>query len=474
MTFLDMLQTCRRAWILILITSAVGLAGGVAATILVEPTYRAETELFISVRAAGDGASEVVQGNSAAQQKVTSYLEVIRSATVLQPVIDELHLDTDVAHLAEHMTALSPANSVLVRLSVLDHDPETAKRITGATATSFETVVTGNLERASDDGPSLVGVQIIEPPTLPTEPVSPDPAKNLALGLLVGLTLGIAIALARQAMDTRIRSRVDVEATTPIPLLGDITHDPTAQDRPLIVHDDPRNPRAEAFRTLRTNVQFVELDDAKRTFTITSAMPSEGKSTTAVNLALTLAAAGSRVALVDADLRRPRIAEMIGVEGAVGLTDLLIGKAELEDVLVPWGRGGLRVLPAGTIPPNPSELLASEAMRRLVDTLIDDHDAVIIDAPPVLPVTDAAILSRLTGGALLIVAAGRTSRPQLRAAIATLENVGSRALGVVMTMRRMNKREDSSAYYAYSEQRGARTSSPAARSGRRSAPDTGA
>ncbi|WIB60690.1 polysaccharide biosynthesis tyrosine autokinase [Curtobacterium sp. MCLR17_007] len=469
MTFLDMLQTCRRAWVLILLFVTGGLAGGVAATVLVDPLYRAEAELFISVRAAGDDASEVVQGNSAAQQKVTSYLEVIRSATVLQPVIDQLHLDTDVAELADRLTALSPANSVLVDLSVLDQDPATAKRIAAATAESFATVVTAKLERPMDGGPSLVGVQTIQPPTLPTEPDSPNLVKNIALGLVSGVALGIAAALLKQAMDTRIRSRADIEAITSSPVLGDITFDPTAKAQPLVVHDDPRNPRAEAFRTLRTNVQFVELDDAKRTFTVTSAMPSEGKSTTAANLALTLAAAGGRVALVDADLRRPRIAEMVGIEGSVGLTDLLIGRAELEDVLVPWGRGGLHVLPAGSIPPNPSELLASEAMRRLVESLIDDHDAVVIDAPPVLPVTDAAILSRLTGGALLIVAAGRTSRPQLRAAIATLENVGTRALGVVMTMRRTKKHEGSSSYYVYAEESDA--PAPAARPGRRAVPD---
>lgn len=471
MTFLDILQVARRSWLLLMAAIAVGLAGGVAATVLVEPLYRAEAELFISVRAAGDDASEIVQGSSAAQQKVTSYVEVIRSATVLQPVIDELGLDTDVEHLSERVSASSPASSVLLDVAAVDEDPETAKRITAAIARNFTTVVSDDLERSATGGPSLVVVKTIQPPTVPTAPDSPDLVVNLALGLISGLALGVAATLLKQAVDTRIRSREDIEAVTSTPVLGDIAHDPTLRERPLVVHDDPRSPRAEAFRTLRTNVRFIDLDESKRVFMVTSAMPSEGKSTTAANLALTLTEAGARVALVDADLRRPRVAELLGIEGSAGLTDLLIGNAELEDVLLPWGRDGLRVLPAGCIPPNPSELLSSEAMRRLVEILADEHDVVVFDAPPLLPVTDAAILARLTGGALVVAAAGRTTRSQLRAAITALESVGSRALGVVMTMRRAKKREASSTYYVYASQPMPTTTNP---NGRRALADTGA
>lgn len=472
MTFLDILQILRRSWLLVLVMVAVGLGGGVAATVLVEPLYRADAELFVSVRAAGDDASEVVQGNSAAQQKVTSYLGVVRSASVLQPVIERLGLPTDVEHLAERVTASSPANSVLIDVATVDEDPRTAKRLTAAIADSFTTVVTTELERPTASSPSLVGVQTIQPPTVPTAPSSPSIPVNLAIGLVSGLALGIALAILKQSMDTRIRSREDVEAVTSSPVLGDIAHDPTVREHPLIVHDDPRNPRAEAFRTLRTNVRFIDLDESKRVFTVTSAMPSEGKSTTAANLAITLAEAGTRVALVDADLRRPRVANLLGIDGTVGLTDLLIGHAELEDVLQPWGRGGLQVLPAGSIPPNPSELLSSEAMRRVLDQLADEHDAVVFDAPPLLPVTDAAILSRLTGGALVVAAANRTTRSQLRSAVAALESVGSRALGVVMTMRRVKKGEATSSYYMYSDDPTASSAPPPRR--RRAADGAGA
>jgi len=447
MTLPEILRLLRRSWLAVLVATSVGIGAGLWFALLATPLYRAEAEMFVSVQTAAD-ASEIVQGNSAAQQKVTSYLQVIRSASVLQPVIDELHLGSDVEHLAERVTASSPADSVLVEIAVLDEDPARAVQITTAIADSFRDVVTDQLERPLGDGAPLVGIQTIQPPVLPSEPDSPDLIRCLALGLLGGLSLGVAFVLVRHASDTKIRSRENVEALTTAPVIGDITFDASVDKQPLIVQIDPRSPRAEAFRSLRTNVQFIEHEANRRTFTVTSALPAEGKSTTAANLAITLAETGARVALVDADLRRPRLATILGLEGVVGLTDVLIGAAELEDVLQPWGRTNLHILPAGRIPPNPSELLGSEAMRRLVDLLTEDHDAVIIDAPPLLPVTDATVLSRLTGGAIVVAAAGRASRQQMHAALEMLQNVGSRAVGVVLTMRR-EKHGRGATYSAY-------------------------
>src|SRR5690606_36194033 len=198
----------------------------------------------------------------------------------------------------------------------------------------------------------------------------------------------------RHVLDTRVRSERDVELITDTAVIGGIVFDPKAATRPLIVQDDPRSPRAESFRTLRTNLQFLEVGQEGRTFVVTSSVQGEGKSTTTANLAIALADSGARVLLVDTDLRRPKIASYMGLEGSVGLTDLIIGRATPADVIQPWGRGRLSVLPAGTIPPNPSELLGSAAMGRLIESLRKDFDVILFDAPPLLPVTDAAILSR--------------------------------------------------------------------------------
>ena len=197
---------------------------------------------------------------------------------------------------------------------------------------------------------------------------------------------------------------------------------------------DPLSPRAESFRTLRTNLQFVDVGRASRSFVITSSVQREGKSTTSANLAIAMSDAGSRVLLVDADLRRPKVADYMGLEGAVGLTDVLAGRVKLADVIQPWGTGRLFVLPAGTVPPNPSELLGSQPMQKLIEFFEQEFDAVIFDAPPLLPVTDGAILARKVGAVILVVASGHTHKAQVKGALDTLRNVDAQASGVVLTM----------------------------------------
>ena len=315
-----------------------------------------------------------------------------------------------------------------------DEDPVKAADIANATSQSLTAVVQSIETSDSTDAVTPVKLTRVQEATVPSIPVSPNVPLNIALGFLVGLALGVGIAVLRETLETRIRNEHDVEQITSVPMLGGIVFDPKAKERPLIVQVDPRSPRAESFRTLRTNLQFLDADRTDRNFVITSSIEREGKSTTAANLAIALADAGSRVLLVDADLRRSKIAEYMGVEGAVGLTDTLIGRAELKDVIQPWGRAMLFVLPAGHTPPNPSELLGSERMEKIIGEFTRAFDVVIFDAPPLLPVTDAAILAKKVGGAIVVVAAGRTHKNQLHGALTALENVGAPVSGLVLTM----------------------------------------
>jgi capsular exopolysaccharide synthesis family protein len=280
---------------------------------------------------------------------------------------------------------------------------------------------------------SRVQIITIQPATVPTDPVTPNYPINIGLGLTLGLLVGIALAVLREVNDNRIHSPKDVQRATNAPVLGGINTDPEAKQRPLIVHAEPRNPRAERYRTLRTNLQFVTPDEGSKIFVVTSAVPGEGKSVTTANLAIALAEAGARVVLVDGDLRRPRIADYMGIEGAVGLTDVLIGNAELDDVVQPWGSSDLRVLPAGRIPPNPSELLGSEAMASVLRELAIDADYVLIDSSPLLLVTDAAVAAQHANGVVLVAAAGSTKRLELTGAVQALDRAGSKLLGVVLT-----------------------------------------
>lgn len=445
----DYLRILHRNWILILALTLLGGAAMYGYSLLQTPTYEANTQLYVSVRSDNSGVSELAQGTNFARQAVVSFVDVVDSAVVLDRVVDDLNLDVTAQQLARSVEASSPLNSVIISVKVTNTDAELAASIANSVGSNFADVVVNRLEKPEGEATSLVRVETIEPALVPTSPASPNVPMNVALGLVAGLALSLALALLRSVLDTRIHSLHDIEAATEAPVLGGIALDPDAKKRPLIVHADPRNPRAESFRSLRTNLQFIDVDGSSRSFVISSAGPGEGKSTTTANLAIALAETGARVALVDGDLRLPRVAEYMGIEGGVGLTDVLIGRAELVDVLQQWGTGKLFVLPSGRTPPNPSELLGSQAMKRTLEALADAFDYVLVDAPPLLLVTDAAVISRFTSGVLLVAASGTTKKPQLTAAVEKLNAIGTRLFGVVVTMLPA-KGPDSYGYGAYS------------------------
>ncbi|WP_431796607.1 polysaccharide biosynthesis tyrosine autokinase [Microbacterium enclense] len=445
----DYLRVLHRNWIIVVALTILGGAGAYGWSLLQTPTYQAGTQLYVSVRSDAAGASELVQGTSFARQAVVSFVDVVDSALVLDRVINDLDLDVSAQQLAQTVQAVSPTDSVIISIDVSNTDAEMAASIANSIGANFADVVVNQLEKPEGDAISLVRVETIEPALVPTSPSSPRIPINVVLGVVLGLALGLGIAILRSILDTRIHSLHDIEAATAAPVLGGIALDPDAKKRPLIVHADPRNPRAESFRSLRTNLQFIDVDGETRSFVVSSAGPGEGKSTTTANLAIALAETGARVALVDGDLRLPRVADYMGIEGGVGLTDVLIGRAELVDVLQQWGTGKLFVLPSGRTPPNPSELLGSQAMQRTLEALASAFDYVLIDAPPLLLVTDAAVVSRFTSGVLMVAASGATKKPQLTAAVEKLDAIGSRLFGVIVTML-PSRGPDSYSYGSYS------------------------
>lgn len=431
----DYVRVLRKGWIYVVAWLLVGIAIGAALVIVATPKYEAQTRVFVSAQSGeASSAGELVSGTSYAQQRIRSYLDIAVSPSVLQPVIDELALNRSADSLASQISASSPANSLIIELAVVDSDAARAAAIANATASSLENVIVAEFERPLDGGPSLVKLQTIQPANAPSEPFSPNALRNIGLGAALGLIVGLAAAVLRSVLDTRIQGRHDIETLTTAPILGGTTFDQDWSTHPLIVRTDPRNPKAESFRALRTNLRFVHLDNGSRAFVVTSSVPGEGKSSTTANLALALAETGAKVVLVDADLRLPRIAANMGLEGGAGLTDVLIGRFPVQDVLQRWGDTSLYVLPAGQVPPNPSELLGSAAMVDLVEALSQGADYVLLDSPPLLPVTDAAILSNLTAGAILVAATGRVKKAEFSAAIRNLEHANSRVVGVVMTM----------------------------------------
>ncbi|WP_084104796.1 polysaccharide biosynthesis tyrosine autokinase [Demequina sp. NBRC 110056] len=448
----DYLLVLKKNWVVLLVATLIGGALGYTYSALATPTYAASAKVFVSTSGASS-AAELQQGNTFTQQRVKTYADLVKTAAVLQPTIDALGIDTSVQRLRSNVSATAPLNTTVIDVSVTNTDPVFAASLATATANELISVVE-DIETTDAAGGSPVSLTVVQEAEIPSSPASPNTTLNVALGLLLGAALGLAIALLRHALDTRIRNERDLEHVTERPVIGGIVFDPKAKERPLVLHADPRSPRAESFRTLRTNLQFLDAGKRHRSFVLTSALPSEGKSTTASNLAIALADAGARVLLVGADLRKPKMANYMGVEGGVGLTDVLVGRAALEDATQRWGRTSLHLLPAGTIPPNPSELLGSTTMSDLIEDLQQQYDVVLYDAPPLLPVTDAAVLARLVGGSILIVSAGRTRRQQVEAALDSLDNVGAPLSGLVLTMLPV-KGPDAYGYgrygYAYAE-----------------------
>lgn len=430
----DYVRVLRVRWRLLVACVLLGLAAASLATVLTEKVYEAKAQLFVSTsESANDSGSGLNQGGQFAQQRVKSYAEIVNSPAVTDAVVGELALPTTSRRLGEMITASAPLDTVLIDVSVRDGSPRQAQSVVNAVAGQFTRVV-AQLETPTSGGTPLVKVSVVRAADLPDVPVSPRTRINLALGLLVGLAVGVGASVLRENLDTTVKSPAELQDSLGVATLGVISYDAGATARPLIVHDDPRSTRAEAFRQLRTNLQFVDVDAPPRSITITSALPQDGKSTTACNLAIALAQSGLRVALVEADLRRPRLAEYLGIEGAVGLTDVLVGRVELDDVLQRWGPDDMLVLPSGPTPPNPSELLGSQHMQNLLATLESRVDLVLLDATPLLPVTDAAIVAAQTSGTIVIMRVGRTTRDQAGRAVELLRNVDARIYGVVLNM----------------------------------------
>ncbi len=429
----DYVRMLRRRWRLVVLALVVGISAAVALTMTETEKYTATSDLFVSAQgtaAAGD-INSAYAGGLFTQARVKSYVSIINSPKMIQLVADQLGEGVGGAPIV--IGASAPLDQVIIHVSATDPDPERAQRLANAVGSIFPGLV-DELERPVTGGPSPIKVSVVQPAPLPLQPTSPRPKLNIALGVLIGLALGVGAAVVREALDTSVNRPDQLAELLAAPVIGAINFDSDTPKHPLGVITAPHSVRAEAMRQLRTNLQFVDIEHQLQSVVVTSSLPGEGKSTTAANLAITLAQAGLRVVVVEADLRRPKLVEILGVEGAVGLTSVLLGRVKLVDALQPWGGISLRVLPSGPLPPNPSELLGSTRMQELLEELEAAADIVIIDAPPLLPVTDAAVVGALASGVVVVVRAHKTRREHVSRAAAALHGVGATLLGGVLNM----------------------------------------
>ncbi|PNL18402.1 polysaccharide biosynthesis tyrosine autokinase [Micrococcus sp. FDAARGOS_333] len=421
------LQTFRKYWRSTLAVLLLCTGAAVAFTYVQTPKYSSTSSALIAVDTAAS-AGELSSGAIYAERQVSSFVALADSALVLEPVIDELGLDVTPQALRSRVSVSAPAGTSIVDVTVTDTNAGRASEIANAITASLKNV-TSDVVPTGPDGDEIVTVTVVEPATESSRPVSPRPVLNIALGLIAGLVLGLGQALVRRLLDSRIRTRDDLEDITDAPVLASVVH----HKGPSKATPGRGMARAsgESYRKLRTAVGFVALGGERRSsIVVTSSVQGEGKTETSTNLAKVLAEAGARVLLVDADLRRPQVGARLGLDDELGLSDVLTGRADLNDVML--SVDDLSVLTAGTVPPNPSELLGSEAMAELLALLETHFEYVILDAPPLLPVTDAAILSHQAGGAVVVARSGVARQNQLTEALSTLEAADASVYGIVL------------------------------------------
>jgi non-specific protein-tyrosine kinase len=400
----------------------------------------------------GDPARAAALANSLAAEMIAASPAIAGRNSQVQQFID--------ADLAATQAQIEQTQAEIQRLTNLPSrsasDEQLLQALQGRIVTQRQTYAT-MLGFSSNSGANLLTV--VDPASTPIEPAAPRILLNTLIAGLVGLLIALGLAFLFDYLDDTVKSTEDVEAVAGLPTLGTITKMRGAKGRSEIYRLAtllyPRAPVAEAYRSLRTNVEFAAVDAPVRTLLVTSAIPGEGKTTTAANLAVVFAQAGRRTLLLDADFRKPGVHRIFDLSNAHGLSDLLRSDdASLEEVAQTTEQDNLRVLATGPLPPNPAELLASQRMRTILDRLAGSAELVIIDSPPLQAVTDAAILASITDGTIFVVDAGRTRRGAVRNAREALAKAEARVLGVVLN-RMSEKSSGGYYYYDYSEPYGA-------------------
>jgi tyrosine-protein kinase len=475
-----------RKWTIIVVTIAV-VGAALFLSFRQTPQYEAETQVFVEAISADPSVP-------AQPPNLDTERQLVSTAAVATKAADILGTNVSPSDLVEDLSVSVVTNTEILKISFADPDPEFARAAADAFADAYLqfrqekgsdeiqaelealqselevtreelTALAQRIDAASEPDERadletdaitleaqvnvlvqrrealkhslevLSGGQIVEPAEVPTSPASPDHIQTGILALVVGLALGTALAFVRERLDDSIRSRHELERRLGRPVLAMVPYVPgwRKRDEPhLITVEDPKNPVSEAYRTLRTNVQFLASSRDMRTVLVTSALAGDGKTATAANLAVVLAQAGRRVVLVSADLRRPRLHRFMKVANETGLSLALSDSIPFWEAALECGIDNLRVIPSGPIPPNPAELLGGDRMAEILDQLRLTADLVVMDSPPVLAVADASILAPLVDATLFVVDAQTGSRAATSQARDQLEHAGARLLGAVM------------------------------------------
>ena len=353
----DFSRIIRRRWQTIVVFVLLALLVATAASLLVSPRYESTARVFISTDT--KTSQEAIAGSQFTAQRVQSYADLADSREVMRQVIADRSLEVSASKLAKQVDASVAQDTVIITLTVTDDDPAQAQKIAQSTVESLSTVIE-QLETPRGTRRTTIKASIIDPADLNTSAVYPNVPLNLAVALILGLLIGVSVAVARETLDTTVKTVEDVESILSAPVMASVTYDSSLAKSSTNAALGSQSVRSEDFRLLRTNLQFADLDGDPRAFVITSALPGEGKTSTAIGLAAAVSQGGRRVLLVDGDLRHPRVADALDLESSVGLTTVLVGRNSLGESIQNHATTGVHVLTSGPTPPNPSETLQIE------------------------------------------------------------------------------------------------------------------
>lgn len=423
MELVDYLRVLRRRWWMVLLAVITCATGSWLFTQAQTPMYTTTTRLLVSGIQTDDNQTyDEVSRRQLAADRAGAYAQLAGTGPAVAAALDAAG-----AHgVNPRVVATADGASPFIVITVTASSGRAAQSVANSYVDVLPRIV-NRLEQAPNVRPPTLTP--LETAALPTVPSSPNPRRNLLIGLALGLVLGLSSALVRESLDARVRESAEIEKLTGATLLGVVPKEHNGESLPA--RTKPHSRRAEAYRAVRTTLEFSGAEGMPRSLVVTSASPGDGKSSLACNLALVAARAGRSVVVVDADLRKPMVASYFGIQSPLGLTEVLSGRWSVDDALQGLPGERLAVLTSGAIPSIPSELVGSAAMADLIRGLEQRFDLVVIDSPPVLPVSDALLVGVHTGGIVVVVRMAETTRAAMRRALDAVRKVNATLLGVV-------------------------------------------
>jgi len=405
----------------------------VIATAYMAPVYEASIQLLVSQKQAtsnGQTAGEAYQAILTSERLARTFSHMLKNRSTAEKVVEKLKIPIPPEELVKNIEAGPVRDTQLIEVKVQDKDPVRAKRIANTLGVIFKDIVE-SLEKDKSSRGEIISISVVEPAVEPLNPIKPKPLLNMILAFLIGLMSSTGLAFILSYMDTTIKEADEIERTNGLISLGQIPFIPKKSDE-LIIKTEPRSVVAEAFRMLRTNIQYINFESKIKTFVITSSGVGEGKTLFSANFAAVMARAGFRVLVVGCDLRRPRLHQVFRASNDIGLANILIGTSSLAKAVQETDIKDLDIVASGPTPPNPVDLLESKRMEKFLDDVKQRYDFVILDCPPISTITDALVLVGNTDGVIMVARRGETRRQAFSDAKQVLDRVNARILGFVL------------------------------------------